>query len=788
MTAAATSPATATSLDHAAAACTATANLPHTSMTIGAQALQLRSRIMGSGILAPATLTAAAAATAARGPAIGTADATAASLTGSLLPAGVTGAAAGSGEFASWPQHPGPSAGQYGSTFPQHAFLAAASNPWQAADEPRSSSGTGLDGHFFCTAPSDNWQYNQAPFPSYSNCSGTNGTLDILLRTLAGEEDEVDSETSSPSPPPATTTSSAGGGIGQYEAPSRPLQGLQVTLMNFGPTSAPGALQQGTATAELQILPPVNVVEDVSATLSAPLLGTLASPQALWPTPFRTSQSPRMVMKEEEAGVLVRPTTSTGTAATGGTSGTAGTGDGTESGACDEVRGRRRMAPPTLRQLDMEDMRRYFHLPSEAAAAALGCSRSMLKRRCRKLGMKRWPYRKVQSLMKLEAAVQEEDGLEEGAKENALKSIEKQLNGLLGDPDTKLDCRSVQYLVNTHQRLKRAAGATPQSGTVVVQGSTASASEEPLNLAAQAMQYEHASPDSAIPSPTVPAGMATDSATLPAASAAATASGPAQRRSSRKVSATLAALLSPRVSATKISATKALATQLRGPATAPGVTIQARTSMPESSHGISATMEAATAIGSATAVHSGARYVLELNPASGNSAGLMVQGSGVNQTLGQLLQPSTLMQQPSLQQQPMVQSVAAMQIRQQELQRLSMLPLQQWQQQQQQAQVQQQLWQQQQMQMQQRLQQQQQQLLPVQTSWHHQQQWPQAGSLPQLPQWGSATATQYQTSQYPVQSTVQNAVQPMWGLQADMQLEDEISAIQRGLGIDMQDM
>ncbi|KAH3766282.1 hypothetical protein Pelo_1876 [Pelomyxa schiedti] len=44
------------------------------------------------------------------------------------------------------------------------------------------------------------------------------------------------------------------------------------------------------------------------------------------------------------------------------------------------------------------DLRNYFHLPIQVVAGELGVCTTMLKQLCRKNGIQRWPYRKIQSL------------------------------------------------------------------------------------------------------------------------------------------------------------------------------------------------------------------------------------------------------------------------------------------------------------------------------------------------------------------------------------------------------
>jgi hypothetical protein len=53
-----------------------------------------------------------------------------------------------------------------------------------------------------------------------------------------------------------------------------------------------------------------------------------------------------------------------------------------------------------------EELSSCFHLPSEAACRKLGIGLTVLKRQCRKFGIKRWPFRKMKSLDRLITNVQ----------------------------------------------------------------------------------------------------------------------------------------------------------------------------------------------------------------------------------------------------------------------------------------------------------------------------------------------------------------------------------------------
>ena len=48
-----------------------------------------------------------------------------------------------------------------------------------------------------------------------------------------------------------------------------------------------------------------------------------------------------------------------------------------------------------------EDLASCFHMPSEQACRKLGIGLTVLKRQCRKFGIKRWPFRKIKSLDRL---------------------------------------------------------------------------------------------------------------------------------------------------------------------------------------------------------------------------------------------------------------------------------------------------------------------------------------------------------------------------------------------------
>ena len=59
-----------------------------------------------------------------------------------------------------------------------------------------------------------------------------------------------------------------------------------------------------------------------------------------------------------------------------------------------------RAAPPS--KTDIKSLARCFHLPLDQAASVLGLCPTLLKRAARKAGLKKWPYRKVSSIRRLQ--------------------------------------------------------------------------------------------------------------------------------------------------------------------------------------------------------------------------------------------------------------------------------------------------------------------------------------------------------------------------------------------------
>lgn len=68
----------------------------------------------------------------------------------------------------------------------------------------------------------------------------------------------------------------------------------------------------------------------------------------------------------------------------------------------DETRGKPKdsFRNANIKQYTIEELRRYFHLPIVEVAKQLGICTTLLKKVCRKLKIKKWPYRQIRSITK----------------------------------------------------------------------------------------------------------------------------------------------------------------------------------------------------------------------------------------------------------------------------------------------------------------------------------------------------------------------------------------------------
>ncbi|KAK9926017.1 hypothetical protein M0R45_023273 [Rubus argutus] len=94
------------------------------------------------------------------------------------------------------------------------------------------------------------------------------------------------------------------------------------------------------------------------------------------------------------------------------------------------------------RLLSRETISQYFYMPITQAAKELNIGLTLLKKRCRELGIRRWPHRKLTSLQTLIRNIQElgkEDEESEEKLRNAIELLERERKLMEDAPDMQLE-------------------------------------------------------------------------------------------------------------------------------------------------------------------------------------------------------------------------------------------------------------------------------------------------------------------------------------------------------------
>ena len=97
-----------------------------------------------------------------------------------------------------------------------------------------------------------------------------------------------------------------------------------------------------------------------------------------------------------------------------------------------------------------DDLASCFHMPSEQACRKLGIGLTVLKRQCRKFGIKRWPFRKIKSLDRLISNVSQGIVPGEGGRV-PLKSVEE-----LEEQKRQMEVCAIDDLDEETKRLQQA--------------------------------------------------------------------------------------------------------------------------------------------------------------------------------------------------------------------------------------------------------------------------------------------------------------------------------------------
>ena len=114
--------------------------------------------------------------------------------------------------------------------------------------------------------------------------------------------------------------------------------------------------------------------------------------------------------------------------------------------------------------ITQEELSSCFHLPSEVACKKLGIGLTVLKRQCRKFGIKRWPFRKMKSLDRLITNVQA--GISPGDQNRVLvKSVEE-----LEEQKRRMEECQVLDLDDNTKRLQQAYSKANHKARRMAQG------------------------------------------------------------------------------------------------------------------------------------------------------------------------------------------------------------------------------------------------------------------------------------------------------------------------------
>ncbi|KAG8045023.1 hypothetical protein GUJ93_ZPchr0008g11447 [Zizania palustris] len=117
-----------------------------------------------------------------------------------------------------------------------------------------------------------------------------------------------------------------------------------------------------------------------------------------------------------------------------------------------------------LDHIQFDDLRRYFYMPITRAAREMNVGLTVLKKRCRELGVARWPYRKIKSLKSLIVNVKEmgTKGMSSAAIRRELATLETCFAMIEQNPAVELTQRTKklrQACFKENYKRRRAAGA-----------------------------------------------------------------------------------------------------------------------------------------------------------------------------------------------------------------------------------------------------------------------------------------------------------------------------------------
>ncbi|OVA00622.1 RWP-RK domain [Macleaya cordata] len=128
------------------------------------------------------------------------------------------------------------------------------------------------------------------------------------------------------------------------------------------------------------------------------------------------------------------------------------------------VKKKKRAATEHIARIDLADLAKYFDLPIAEASRNLKVGLTVLKRKCRELGIPRWPHRKIKSLDTLIHNLQEEAKRQERENKAAAamavikrqRMLEREKEGIERKPFMEIQTETKRFRQDVFKRRHRA--------------------------------------------------------------------------------------------------------------------------------------------------------------------------------------------------------------------------------------------------------------------------------------------------------------------------------------------
>ena len=122
----------------------------------------------------------------------------------------------------------------------------------------------------------------------------------------------------------------------------------------------------------------------------------------------------------------------------------------------------------SIHNLKIDDLSHLFHLPINEAAKELDICTSVLKKICRKLGIKRWPHRKIKSLDRIIESITNDQEAESFRKKRELLLKNPNINYSEIISKSKLNsCNNFIQKMNPEKTIKKNSSPQKPQGTLI---------------------------------------------------------------------------------------------------------------------------------------------------------------------------------------------------------------------------------------------------------------------------------------------------------------------------------